>query len=107
MADIDLDSLSVEELVAHRADVDRALARAEARRRDDALAAARAAAEEHGFRLEEILNEAPAKKPARKAPVKFRHPDNADLTWAGRGRRPAWLEQELDAGKSLDDFRVS
>lgn len=27
-------------------------------------------------------------------------------TWAGRGRRPAWLNEALARGKSLEDFRA-
>jgi DNA-binding protein H-NS len=27
-------------------------------------------------------------------------------TWAGRGRKPKWLEKALAAGRSLEEFRI-
>lgn len=36
--------------------------------------------------------------------VPYRHPDNADLTWTGRGRKPAWVEAWLEDGGTLDDL---
>ncbi|MGE0801229.1 MAG: H-NS family nucleoid-associated regulatory protein [Lautropia sp.] len=39
----------------------------------------------------------------RAAPVKYRDGDN---TWAGRGKRPAWLTERLAAGAKLEDFAV-
>ena len=32
--------------------------------------------------------------------------DAVGNTWAGRGRRPAWLNEALDRGAVLEDFRV-
>lgn len=32
--------------------------------------------------------------------------NGAGLTWSGRGRRPAWVNEALAAGKSLDDLRA-
>lgn len=41
--------------------------------------------------------------------VKYQHPDNESLTWAGRGRWPFWLKElvESGVGKSIEDFRVA
>ena len=46
---IDLDSMSKDELLALRKNVDKALASFEKRQKETALAAAKRAAEEHGF----------------------------------------------------------
>ncbi|MFM2445594.1 MAG: histone family, partial [Pseudomonadota bacterium] len=35
---------------------------------------------------------------------KFRGPGGE--TWAGRGRKPKWLEKALAAGRSLEEFRI-
>jgi DNA-binding protein H-NS len=43
--------------------------------------------------------------PIVRAP-KFMNTENPAQTWAGRGRRPRWLKQQLAAGRSLDEFRV-
>ena len=37
---------------------------------------------------------------------KYRNPKNAAQTWAGRGIKPKWLEQELAGGASLEDFLI-
>lgn len=31
--------------------------------------------------------------------------DRAGNTWSGKGRRPNWLVQAIDAGAALEDFR--
>lgn len=38
------------------------------------------------------------------APVKYR--DEHGNTWAGRGLKPKWLRERIDAGMSLEDFAV-
>lgn len=37
------------------------------------------------------------------AAVKYR---NGEHTWTGRGRKPAWLEELIKNGRSMDDFLV-
>lgn len=38
---------------------------------------------------------------ATRAPAvaKYRHPENAAVTWSGRGRRPQWFLDALEAEK--------
>ncbi len=43
-----------------------------------------------------------AAKPKRAAAYR----DAEGRTWSGRGRRPAWLNAALAAGKTLDDLRA-
>jgi DNA-binding protein H-NS len=48
-------------------------------------------------------------KPARvgvKIPAKYRHPQDATLTWSGRGIAPKWLQVLLDQGHSKSEFEV-
>ena len=37
---------------------------------------------------------------------KFRNPDDPSETWAGRGKQPRWLAEQLRSGKKVDDFRI-
>ena len=37
---------------------------------------------------------------------KYSNPDDPSQTWSGRGRRPRWVTQALEAGRSLDDLRA-
>jgi hypothetical protein len=72
---------------------------AEARAKVDELA------RELGFSLDELAEAAPTRKRAASAP-KYRHPENAEITWSGRGRKPAWIAEALASGKSLGDFAI-
>jgi DNA-binding protein H-NS len=37
---------------------------------------------------------------------KYRNPANPAETWAGRGKQPRWVTEQLRSGKKLDDFRI-
>jgi DNA-binding protein H-NS len=53
------------------------------------------------------LPERPAR---RRYPVvlpKFRNPAEPHQTWSGRGKRPHWVTELLDAGVSIQDFQIS
>ena len=69
-------------------------------------------ASKHGYSLRDLIGKAPHPVKARKArkrkpvTVKYRHPDQADLTWTGRGRKPRWLTKWLDEGKSMKTLAV-
>jgi DNA-binding protein H-NS len=46
------------------------------------------------------------RRPYPPVPPKFRNPARPLETWAGRGRLPRWLSDQLRSGKKLDDFRI-
>lgn len=77
-------------------------------------------AKSEGLEIDEIL-EAPApkkpgkkrgpkpgakKKARRKVAPKYRNPDNSAETWTGRGRKPLWVANALESGKTLDDLLI-
>jgi DNA-binding protein H-NS len=104
---IDLESMSREELEKLRADVDKALKTVEQRRKVEARKAAEAKAREMGFTLEELIGgNSPGSSRKPKSPAKYRNPEDPTKTWTGRGRQPAWIKEGLAAGKSLDDFSI-
>lgn len=39
-------------------------------------------------------------------PKAVRYRDQNGNTWSGRGPRPQWLKEALDAGRSINEFRV-
>ncbi|WP_299961116.1 H-NS histone family protein [uncultured Roseobacter sp.] len=109
MAKINLEKMSIEELRAHERDVANAIAQAEKRTRADAVKAMKDAAAKFGYSVEELMDgKSPAKGAAKKnsTPPKYQHPENPAVTWTGRGRKPAWINDGLKAGKSLDDFLI-
>ncbi|TCP60234.1 DNA-binding protein H-NS [Rhodovulum bhavnagarense] len=98
-----LEKLSLDELKALRKDVDAAIESFQQRKKAEARAELEAKARELGFTLDEIVR---MKARRVKAAAKYRNPENASETWSGRGRRPKWLEEALNAGADLADFLI-
>lgn len=103
--DIDYNGLTLAQLKEINRKSAAAIASFEQRARKDAIAKATEIAKAAGFgSIEDMISSQPAK--AGKVEPKYRHPENLDLTWTGRGRKPGWIVEALDAGKSLDDFAI-
>ncbi|SFR08182.1 H-NS family nucleoid-associated regulatory protein [Poseidonocella sedimentorum] len=100
---IDLEKMSRDELLQLRADIDKALKTVDARSRSEARVAAEKAAKEFGYSLDELLNKSGGKD---KNPPKYRHPEDPTKTWTGRGRKPAWVIDWIDAGKDVEDLAI-
>ncbi|MDT3672165.1 MAG: H-NS histone family protein [Aromatoleum sp.] len=49
-----------------------------------------------------------AKKPTAKADpaIRYRHPDNPDQAWTGRGKKPQWVQDWLNAGRTLQELEA-
>ncbi|MDT0136993.1 H-NS histone family protein [Acidovorax sp. PRC11] len=45
--------------------------------------------------------------PSTRPQVQAAYQDGNGNTWAGRGRRPTWLNEALERGHTLEDFKVS
>lgn len=105
MALTDLNSLSLEELKTLQKNVTAAISDFEDRKRDDARRAVEELARQKGFSFEELASLS-AKKKRKPVASKYAHPENPDVTWSGRGRKPHWIIEALDAGKSLDDLAI-
>ena len=106
MADIDLDNMSLDDLKKLQKDVGKAIDSYADKQRKAALAAAEAAARENGFSLAELTG-LTVKKSKDVSPPKYRHPENPEQTWTGRGRQPDWMKDALANGKSKDEFLIS
>ena len=88
-------------------DLAKAISTFEDRQKTDARSKARRIiAKEMGYSLADLIGT--EVKPTRApAAAKYRHPENATLTWSGRGRKPLWFVAALDAGKSPEDMAVN
>jgi DNA-binding protein H-NS len=49
----------------------------------------------------------PSRRPYPAVSPKFRNPAQLDQTWSGRGKRPRWVIELLNAGMSIRDFQIS
>ncbi|WP_050929125.1 H-NS family nucleoid-associated regulatory protein [Aestuariivita boseongensis] len=114
---IDLIGMTRKELEKLKADVEKALEKAEARDLRAAKKAAEKAAAEFGFSLGEIAGGAStAEKPKRKytkrkaakksGVAKYRNPSDAKQTWTGKGRQPQWFKAAIDAGTDPSSMEI-
>ena len=105
MSKFDLDALSLEDLKKLQKQVATAIASYEARQKAAAFEKVDAIAKELGYSLSDLAEFRAAPKRPASIP-KYRHPENPEVTWSGRGRKPAWLAEEIAAGKKLEDFSI-
>ena len=101
---IELDKLSLKELREIQAKVERSISSYEDRKRREALSAIENTAREYGFNLADLTGS----KPSRAGTIapKYANPDDATMTWTGRGRKPRWVTAQLENGKTLDDLAI-
>ena len=101
---IDLEKMGLKELRDLRGRVERTINSFEERKRREALAAAEEAARVHGFNLAELTG-GKSRRGGIVAP-KYANPEDPTMTWTGRGRKPRWVQEKLDAGKQLEDMLI-
>ena len=107
---MDLSTLSLVELRELQQQIPAELKRREQKEKADVLNELRAFAKTRGFSFEELVGK--EAKPAAtglagtKVKPKYRHPENADLEWTGRGRKPKWVEAWLANGNALEGLLI-
>lgn len=102
---MDLNALSLKELKDLQAQVTRAIASYEDRKKKEAIAELEDRARAFGYSLPELLGAMSVKKRAP-ASAKYVNPADPGDTWSGRGRKPRWFVAALQAGKSVEDLMV-
>src|ERR1035437_1304673 len=97
---MDLSRLPLAELQQLLARLPDEIERRRAHERQQVFEELAALARARGFALEDLLKRpefhvpepsTTSMAPRRTAPIKYRHPLQRDLTWAGRGKRPRWI----------------
>lgn len=69
-------------------------------------------ASKHGYPPKDLIGNAPRPVKGKKTrkrksvAVRYRHPEQANLTWTGRGRKPLWVTKWLDEGKRMETLAV-
>lgn len=106
MTDIDLAGMSLADLKKLQKSVDKAIETYQDRQRKEAFAAAEAKAREMGFTLADLVSAPTKKRAVTVSPPKYRHPENPDVTWTGRGRQPDWIKSALTEGHTKEDFLI-
>ena len=99
MPDINLDAMTLKELQSLQKAVTKAIESYEDRVRSEARNKLEALAREFGYSLADFAAGESARPRRRPAEAKFRHPENPEITWTGRGRKPRWYADHVRAGK--------
>lgn len=101
-------------LVALPEEIEKRRAQERALVREELAALARA----RGFNLEDLLASPeftgepaamadPGRTQRRPAPVKYRHPLQAELAWSGRGKTPRWINAWMAEGRTMEELAVN
>jgi DNA-binding protein H-NS len=105
MASVNVDKMSLKELLDLEIRVKKAIATVRERERAEAKQELAALAERRGFSVNELFGSGRGTK-GTKVAVKYRNKDNPTETWTGRGRQPKWLAALLKKGHKIQDFAV-
>lgn len=101
---VNLDKLSLKDLLELETKLQKAVVAARERERADVKAKIEAMVSEAGFSVNDLYGG----RGGRKAPsaAKYANPDNRSETWTGRGRKPNWLVARLAKGAKVEDFAI-
>ena len=106
MAAINVDKMSLKELVALEGKIKGAINEARARERSVLKSKVAELAVSHGFSIAELFGTNGRAKSKATGIAKYANPDDATDTWTGRGRKPNWLVARLKKGADLADFAI-
>lgn len=104
---INLKTLSVAELKSLRDEIAIEMELRTKEERQKLVQEFRDKAKSLGISLEELMSGSKGKPRATgKVAAKYAHPADPSLTWTGRGKKPRWVSEWLDSGKSIDDLKI-
>ena len=103
---MELSNISLAELKQLLEAIPAEIKRREKDERAQALKDLQAFAAERGFSLEELLGEGKDKKVSKPVAIKYRHPENAELAWTGRGRQPKWVVEFIATGGTIEQLAI-
>ncbi|MDO9640909.1 MAG: H-NS histone family protein [Pseudotabrizicola sp.] len=106
MADFNLEGMSLSELKKLQKDIAKAISTYQDRQKAEARAKVEAFARDLGYSLAELVG-TDTKSERASAAAKYRHPENPALTWSGRGRKPQWFVEALEAGKTAEELGIT
>jgi DNA-binding protein H-NS len=109
MAKINLSTLSSTELQILRTEIDSEIGRRH--NRHLAIEEIKRLAQEKGLKTEDLIVELGGGKSRQRkemGPIaaRFRNPENHAQTWTGRGKRPLWVINLIESGKTLDNLKI-
>lgn len=106
MRQVNVDKMSLKDLMELELKVQKAMAIARERERAELKAKVEEMVADAGFQVSDLFNAGRGSPKGRAVAPKYVNPDNAAETWSGRGRKPKWLVKKLNEGSSIDDFLI-
>ena len=103
MASVNVDNLSLKELLDLEGKIKSALAAARDREHGELKQDLAAFAEKRGFSLKELFG---GRGKGRVNIAKYANPDDRSQTWTGRGRKPNWLIAKVKKGTKLEQLEI-
>lgn len=109
---IELNTLTIDELMVLKADVETAIKLAKEELKSTARKEIEAIANEHGISLDELIGTPKSKngngykKPRKPGVPKYRNPFNSAQTWTGKGTRPGWFVAAQAGGMAPESMLI-
>lgn len=101
---MNLDSYNSQELRELKAEIDREIKKRRREEIREAQRELRTVAERYGFSLSELVSSQGAAPGSARGIPKFGHPEDPSKTWSGRGRKPGWIKEWEEQGRSIDEL---
>ena len=98
---VNLDNLSLQELLEIQKQLPLLIAQRQDEVRKDVLQKASQLAAKHGLTLEDLM-----RKSRKRHAVKYANPEDSTQTWSGVGSRPRWVREWLAQGKTLESLKI-
>jgi DNA-binding protein H-NS len=103
MASVNVDKLSLKELLVLEAKIDSAITAAREREQVELKHELASFAEKRGFSLRELFG---GRGKGKVSAPKYANPDDRSQTWTGRGRKPNWLIAKVKKGATLEQLAI-
>ena len=103
----ELTNCPLKDLLALQSRVNKAIEVRRDKERQEVYQKINAIASESGFSLSDFISTKPGKTD-KKQPAKavYQNPNNKEQGWSGKGRKPNWLVELLEAGRKLEEFAI-
>jgi len=103
----DLDNKTPEELQQLITDAQAQLKIVQRKQHKEVIAKIRELADSIGATVEiHEHSDKVSKKVSATVAIKYRHPDDHSKTWTGRGMKPRWLVELINAGRDQNEFLI-
>ena len=102
----DYQNLSESELQAIIDSAEKALKSIQANKRKDVIAQIKELAASIDATVDIHESDKKSARIGVKVPVKYRHPEDPEKTWTGRGVMPTWLQALINEGHDRSEFEV-